>query len=358
MSIDPTSLLPASLRLPPHLAAHKYFFVCTLTIAAWDTLVLSPRTWRLLRTQGWPVLKIFFHILRLIMVIEFVAVGVAFFDTNFTLAMCQSFYLFEPICTAVLLALCSISHCIRIYGIYDRNRTILYGLGGLTAVQCVVTAICCAFYRVVPVEETQGCIAGPKHIWVGIYWVLPTLVYTASFYLAVQRSLKSTQGGKAPNYWYLMLRDNLNIYGAIWIVNMTNVLFWFIIKPTGPEDPIRTICTSLAAVLTTSMTLRIILGVRGPLSQGGSYSGTWASSTAASSQSRSLPGLNRSRTNPLASKSERSGQTYTVDVPVAGEDASDVKNSAIYENDAALGNVKVTVEQEVESDRGSYLPRK
>lgn len=31
---------------------------------------------------------------------------------------------------------------------------------------------------------------------------------------------------------------------AVWIVNMINMLFWFIIKPTGPEDTIRTIVTS------------------------------------------------------------------------------------------------------------------
>jgi hypothetical protein len=74
MSEQPTAL-PPSLTLPPHLSAHKYFFVCTLTIAAWDTLVLSPRTWRLLKTQGWPILKISFHVLRLLMVGEFIAVG-------------------------------------------------------------------------------------------------------------------------------------------------------------------------------------------------------------------------------------------------------------------------------------------
>lgn len=68
-------LLPPSLNLPPHLNAHKYFLVCTLTVAAWDTLVLSPRTWRLFKTPGWPALKILFHFLRIFMPIEFIIVG-------------------------------------------------------------------------------------------------------------------------------------------------------------------------------------------------------------------------------------------------------------------------------------------
>ena len=71
----PPFVLPAYLDLPPHLSAHKYFFVCTLTVAAWDTLVLSPRTWRLFKTQEWPPLKIAFYILRILMPIEFITVG-------------------------------------------------------------------------------------------------------------------------------------------------------------------------------------------------------------------------------------------------------------------------------------------
>jgi hypothetical protein len=67
--------LPNSLNLSPHLSAHKYFLVCTLTVAAWDTLVLSPRTWRLMRTGEWPVLKILFHFLRVFMPLEFAVVG-------------------------------------------------------------------------------------------------------------------------------------------------------------------------------------------------------------------------------------------------------------------------------------------
>ena len=108
---DPNSILPDSLNLPSHLSAHKYFFVCTLTVAAWDTLVLSPRAWRLFRTKEWPVLKIFFHILRFYMPIEFTIVGeyllficptgclrlsallgVAFFDTKWSQAVSFPIY--------------------------------------------------------------------------------------------------------------------------------------------------------------------------------------------------------------------------------------------------------------------------
>ncbi|OCH91852.1 hypothetical protein OBBRIDRAFT_701408, partial [Obba rivulosa] len=262
--------LPAYLDLPPHLSAQKYFFVCTLTVAAWDTLVLTPRTWRLLRTKEWPPLKMMYHFLRLFMPMEFSVVGVAFFDTQWTLEKCNQFFLFEPICTAVLLAVCSAVHCIRIWAIYDKKRPMMYAMGALWAFQVVVTAICCGFYRVTPLQEGQGCIAEPKAAWVGIYWLSATILYTVTLVMAVKRSMRSLEV-KRISYWKLMLRDGLNLYAAVWLVNMINMLFWFIITPTGPEDPIRTIVTSMTAVLTTSMTMRIILCVRGTLKRGGGF---------------------------------------------------------------------------------------
>jgi len=206
------------------------------------------------------------------MPIEFIIVAVAFFDTQFTSSMCQSFYLFEPICTAVLVVLCSIVHAIRIYAIYDKNMTMLGGLGALLLVEVAMMAVACAFYRPMPLDVGQGCIAGPQSNWVGIYWAAPTLFFTVTFALAVNRSIQSL-AAKPLGYWKLMLRDGLNLYGAIWIVNMVNVLYWFIVTPSDDADTIKTIVTSMAAVLTVTMSLRIILSVRGSLAQGGAYAG-------------------------------------------------------------------------------------
>ncbi|TCD65097.1 hypothetical protein EIP91_003071 [Steccherinum ochraceum] len=312
---DPSSILPDSLNLPPHLSAQKYFFVCTLTVAAWDTLVLSPRAWRLFRTKEWPILKIFFHILRFYMPIEFTIVGVAFFDTKWSQDQtCSHFYLFEPIMTAILLAMCSAVHVIRIHAIYEKSRAVLTGMGGLLALQIVVTGIACGFFRSTPLKEGQGCIASPKHNWVGIYWLSATLLYTASLVLAVNRSLKSLSL-KPISYWKLMLRDGLNLYGAIWGVNMVNMLFWFIMTPTGIEDPIKTIVTSMAAVLTTSMTLRIILSVRGSLVSGGSFAVTSASHPSRSGGTTHVISASRrgdAATNPVLSLQQPQPATYTV----------------------------------------------
>ena len=75
MATNTTLQLPPSLDLPPHLSAHKYFFVCTLTVALWDTLVLSPQTWRLFVESGWPPLKVLFNVLRVYVLAEFMVVG-------------------------------------------------------------------------------------------------------------------------------------------------------------------------------------------------------------------------------------------------------------------------------------------
>jgi hypothetical protein len=103
--------------------------------------------------------------------------------------------------------------------------------------------------------------------------------------LAVQRSLRSVPaGGPAPNYWYLMLRDALNIHGAIVLVHLANVLFWFLIAPTGGADPVRTTVAPLALVLTVTMTLRLVLGAREAPGAWGARSSTAAASSALASK--------------------------------------------------------------------------
>lgn len=75
---------------------------------------------------------------------------------------------------------------------------------------------------------------------------------------------------------------------------MVNVLFWFIARPIDNADTIKTIVTSMTAVLTVTMTLRIILSVRGSLQSGGAYSGTTSSGASRShpSNSGAIPGSN------------------------------------------------------------------
>ncbi|CCM01885.1 uncharacterized protein FIBRA_03956 [Fibroporia radiculosa] len=307
-----TITLPPSLDLPSHLSAQKYFFVCTLTVAAWDVLVLTPRTWRLMRSKGWPLLKLIYYFLRIYTPAEFTIVGIAFFDTTWSLERCSKFYLFEPICTAILLAITSFVHVYRVHAIYEKNRSILYGMGSLYALQIIVTAICCGFYRYTPLLPGQGCIAEPKQNWVGIYWLSVSLLYSASLFLAIRRSYQSYQS-KAVNLWKLMLRDGLNLYMAIWLVNMVNMFFWFIITPTGPDDPIRTIVTSMAAVLTSSMTMRIILNVRGGLANGGRYNAVSKTSNVRSAGTIRSQRAQGTGTNPVLSIQQvQQGATYTV----------------------------------------------
>lgn len=125
-----------------------------------------------------------------------------------------------------------------------------------------------------------------------------------------------------------MLRDGLNLYGAIWIVNMVNMLFWFIAKPTDTRDTIKTIVTSMAAVLTTTMTLRIILSVRGSLKQGGSFAGSSTGAASAGSRgtthviSTRATGANGPAPGVLNINSQlgtNAGQTYTIGEMTGGD---------------------------------------
>jgi hypothetical protein len=237
----------------------------------------------------------------------------------------------------------------------------------LFALQVVVTGVASGFYRSVPLLEGQGCIAGPKHTWVGVYWVAVTLFYTASFALAVNRSLQSLST-KHLSPWKLMLRDGLNLYGAIFLVNLTNMIFFFVIRPTGVDDPVRTIVTSMAAVLTTSMSLRIVLSVRGNLAHGGSFA---LSNTTNTGSSRTTHVIT-TRTGggvPTHLSTHGGNHTFTLDdmrSKPEGEWTGDNKSSV---NDSenkpreldpdtgrVQGNmgVKITINREVDYDESPY----
>ena len=140
--------------------------------------------------------------------------------------------------------------------------------------------------------------------------------------MAVNRSLQSLKI-KPLSYWKLMLRDGLNLYGAIWVVNMVNMLFWFIIRPTGVEDPVRTIVTSMTAVLTASMSMRIVLSVRGSLVSGGSFAVTSSSHPSRSGNTTHVLSGQRPAVNPVLSVGGRGGEpgvgTFSVPRQGAGD---------------------------------------
>lgn len=291
---------------------------------------------------------------------------------------CLHFWPYEPICTAILLFAASTVHVIRVTAIYGHDIRIRSLLLSLLFVQGVVTSICCGFYRSVHLLDGQGCIAGPlnNQSWVGIYWLAPTILYATTFSLAVMRSLQTLEA-KPLTSWRLMLRDHLNLYGAILLVNLANVLFYFIMTPTDYTDPIKTIVTSMAGVLTATMSMRIILGVRGSLENGGSFSslGSGNSSGASASLSGTGVGVARGRGAPTYTIGDIHTQTKSiggvrgtkeegawdvdkssVDVapgrdakvmlPIVGEDESDKTTSKV--------GVQITVDQQVEYDD---LPR-
>ncbi|KAG9315485.1 hypothetical protein JVU11DRAFT_3098 [Chiua virens] len=375
-STSPTIDLPNSLNLSPHLSAQKYFYVCTLTVLAWDTLVLTPRSYRLGRTKAWPALKALYYFLQVWVLTDFIVTGLflapalvrispspsgaMFFSTSVKQNPdCLQFWPYEPICTAILLFAASAVHVIRVTAIYNHETRIRALLLVLLFVQGVVTAVCCGFYR-------AGSLSTGS---------LPPFFMQPPLLSPVKRSIKSLDA-KRITPWRLMLRDNLNLYGAVLIVNLANVLFYFIMTPTGYDDPIKTIITSMAGVLTATMSMRIVLGVRGPLENGGTFSASGSGGTSGASGTLSGTGVARARGAVTYTIGDIHGQTKSVGavrvngpkeeghwddknsvdavpgrdakvvLPIVGEEDSDKATSAV--------GVQITVNQQVNYDE---LPR-
>lgn len=127
---------------------------------------------------------------------------------------------------------------------------------------------------------------------------------------------------------------------------------------------------SMAAVITTTMTLRIILSVRGSLFYGGSFAGVWPSS----STHTASRGIASARLPPNApsvlqiASNAHSAPTYTIDgihqKTERGWDGTEGKSDIVAENDnkpldspeydadyskaPGLQGVKITVDREID----------
>ncbi len=127
----------------------------------------------------------------------------------------------------------------------------------------------------------------------------------------------------------------------------------------------------MAAVITTTMTLRIILSVRGSLFYGGSFAGVWPSSTGTHTASRGIASPRIPTNTPSVlqiTSNAHSAPTYTIDGirPKAerGWDGTEAKSDILAENDhkpldgptydadyskaPGLQGVKITVDREID----------
>jgi len=177
------------------------------------------------------------------------------------------------------------------------------------------------FYRIVPLKPAQGCVPGPQHDWVGIYWAPPTLLYIITFVLALNRSIISLRT-RHISWWKLTIRDGLTLYAVVMGINLINLLYFFLIKAHDDADPIKTIVTSMTTVLTVTMTMRIILNIRGSLYDGGTFdpsattSGTSQSNPGSSAQRQrqsSHPDVNSKQSGNSIVDFNRPAPTYAIE---------------------------------------------
>ena len=61
--------------------------------------------------------------------------------------MCESFFLFEPLVTAIPVSVCAGVHLIHVRAIYAKDNNLTIILGALLLLQVVLMGVACRFYR-------------------------------------------------------------------------------------------------------------------------------------------------------------------------------------------------------------------
>ena len=115
----------------------------------------------------------------------------------------------------------------------------------------------------------------------------------------------------------------------------------------------------MAAVLTTTMTMRIILSVRGSLVAGGTFSGSYSGSHSTGTGSRATRSNPAHTANSVLNINSHPNQTYTIGeigkqgVKVDSDGKSSVldsKGEHVQDHNNGALDVKITVDTEVEYD--------
>ncbi|KAI0031762.1 hypothetical protein K488DRAFT_15864, partial [Vararia minispora EC-137] len=257
---------------PPRLTTKRNIFMAALTIAVWDILNMSPTMRKLFVKQprDWPLLKTLVLLLAVGLIVSQIVQGIALFYADLSREKCERFFIFEPVITTILLFTCSLVHVIRIRAIYSNSSRVFRIMVAMLVQQIVITSVCCAFYERIPVLDGQGCIAGPKALWVGVYWISTTLFYLTSMAFALRRSLESRQVVQA-NFRNIVFRDALLCYVTIPVVHLLTVLLCFLSVPNDAADTVRTTTTTFTLVMTCVLTLRIVFTIRSSLYDGGKF---------------------------------------------------------------------------------------
>jgi hypothetical protein len=209
-------------------------------------------------SQPLTLASLLFYLNRYMTHVQFIILQVAFYETNWSIAMCERYVLFPGATTLCLVVVAELTLILRVYALYLSNKYILAFIMTLLTGQIIFMAYALTFGIRVPLPPGwPGCVLTGSGPWFGGFWAAPIVTDTCIFFLTLWRTIRYQKRHGRMNYMQIIMRDGILYFGVIFSVNMMNCVIFF----SAPTD-LKAIGASFSQIMTAVMISRLHLNLR------------------------------------------------------------------------------------------------
>ncbi|TBU55118.1 hypothetical protein BD310DRAFT_714735 [Dichomitus squalens] len=261
-----TELTPAQLATTAeHLLAAKMFSLASCVMLFYDiTITFGDEVERIWK-QRFTGATVLWFLNRYLSPLGYIVIIVSFQDPNWSKAACQHYVLYPEVLKVFTTTAVGIIFILRLYSIYAKSNTVLYGFTTLLALELAVKIWAFTDGTMLQLPPGfVGCILTGRsapgdrliYTWVAEL-VFDSCVFFATLYRTIQL-YRRTVFGEARSLITVVMRDGIMYFAAIFFSNLVTVLIFIF----APND-LKVINASFSTLITSLMVSRLMLNLRG-----------------------------------------------------------------------------------------------
>ncbi|KAF8580457.1 hypothetical protein K439DRAFT_309532 [Ramaria rubella] len=242
-----------------HLMANYKFQTSNYALFVYDHLLTLPDEVDKIWSQPFSLATMLFYINRYITHCQFIILQVEFYETSWTISVCNRYVKFAGAATMCLVSVGELILILRVYALYLANRYVLVFLLSILSGQIIVSAWAVHFgIRVPQPPGFPGCVLTGSSKFFAAIWAAPLVTDSCIFLLTLWRTLKYRKAhGSRMSTMQIILRDGTMYFFVIFSANLMNTLIYFL----APED-LKAVGASFSQILTSIMISRLQLNLR------------------------------------------------------------------------------------------------
>ncbi|KAJ6501493.1 hypothetical protein C8R47DRAFT_1193259 [Mycena vitilis] len=183
-------------------------------------------------TQPLTLASLLFYLNRYMTHGQFIILQVAFFETSWSVSVCERYVKFPGATTLCLVTIAELTLILRVYALYLSSKRVLAFLLSVLTTQIILMAWALHFGIRTPLPPGfPGCVLTAVQPIFGAFWAAPIATDTCIFVLTLWRTIRYQKRHGKITSMDIILRDGIMYFFVIFGVNLMNCLIYFIAPP-------------------------------------------------------------------------------------------------------------------------------